>query len=58
MSPINRHVCSVGLLFFLWREHDNHAFAFKQGHLFDFAVFFEVVCESEQKHFALFLEED
>ena len=48
----------VELLFFLGREHDNHAFAFEQGHLFDFAVFFEIVCESEQKHFTLFLEED
>ena len=30
-------------LFFLWGQHDNHAFTFKNRHLFHFTVIFEIV---------------
>ena len=45
-------------LFLFGREHDDHAFAFKQGHLFDLAVVFEVVGKAEQKNFALLFEQN
>lgn len=45
-------------LFFLGREHDDHAFALEERHLLDLSVVFEVVGKSEEKNFALFLEKD
>ena len=43
---------------FLGREHYNHALSLEYRHLLHLAVFLKVVGETEQKHLALFLEED
>ena len=52
-----RHTWRGSVSFFLGREHYNHALAFEKGHLLDFAVFLQVVGETQKQHFALFLEE-
>ena len=49
---------SMSGLFFLGAEHDDHALAFKNGHLVDLSVFLKVIGETEQQHLALFLEQD
>ena len=45
-------------LFFLRAEHDDHALSFENRHLIYLAIFLKIVGETEQKHLALFFEED
>ena len=45
-------------LFLLGTDHYNHPLTFELRHLLYFSEVLEVVCESQQQHLALFLEQD
>ena len=45
-------------LFFLRGQHDNHAFTFKNRHLFHFTVIFEIVGKTQQQYLTLLFEKD